>query len=323
MEENQKSNRAFNLYEKSIKKTEPFNPYEIRPLSDFKNIVDYMRTTNKKKTNNINIYEFVYDRTICRDNFKTSNTDYPRLEIFYINFFLNNIPMTIVYAVKWNFVQINYAKKPKKYESRVNDIQILSVFKPIAYSKNAVDENGNPFTIDFLIENAGLKQIVSFKNKNKLYGHDINPLFKNSLQDKYELAYFQPDRSAPNGLNQSELTGLDLRSEIFIIPNYCLGNLMYSKPNIGPLISDFKNTVEEMKGAPITTPYIPWAGEYYREGEKQWDEHLAESSNNNNKRSTDELEQNEDFKRTRKSGGKNKKKTKRRKNKRRQTRKRN
>ncbi len=316
MEENQKSNRAFNLYEKSIKKTEPFNPYEIRPLSDFKNIVDYMRTTNKKKTNNINIYEFVYDRTICRDNFKTSNTDYPRLEIFYINFFLNNIPMTIVYAVKWNFVQINYAKKPKKYESRVNDIQILSVFKPIAYSKNAVDENGNPFTIDFLIENAGLKQIVSFKNKNKLYGHDINPLFKNSLQDKYELAYFQPDRSAPNGLNQSELTGLDLRSEIFIIPNYCFGS-MFNKPDIAPLISDFKNTVEEMKWDPDPS-MISFTGEHVREEAKKWDENFGSS----NKRPADELEQNENFKYTRTSGGKNKKKTKRRKNKRRQTRKR-
>ena len=319
MEENQKSNRAFNLYEKSIKKIEPFNPYEIRHLSDFKNIVDYMRTTNKKKTNNINIYEFVYDRKICKNNFKTFDRDYHRLEIFYINFFLNDVPMTIVYAVKWDLIKIEYATKLKKFEMRPKDMQVKYVFKPIAYSKNAVDENGKPFTIDFLIENAGLKQIEQLKNKKILYRYKITPEFQNSLKDKYRVAHFQHDFNSPNGLNQSELTGLDLRSEIFIIPNYCLGNLMYSKPNIRPLISDFKNTVEEMKGAPITTPYIPWAGEYYREGEKQWNEHLAESSN---KRPADESNIGNDMKRSRTSGGKNKKTTKRRKNKRRQTRKR-
>ncbi len=323
MDENQKSNQAFNLYKKSLKKTieknEPFNPYEIRPLSDFKNIVDYMRKTNRKRTDNINVYEFVYDRKICKNNFKTFNKDYRRLEILYINFFLNDVPMTIVYAVKWNLIQIEYATKLKKFEYRPNDIHVDYVFKPIAYSKNAVDENGKPFTIDFLIENAGLKQIEQLKNKNILYRYKITPTFQDSLRDKYDFAYFEGDLNAPNGLNQSELTGLDLRSEIFVIPNYCLGNFTYSKPNIGPLMSDFKNTVEEMKYNPDYNN-ISFSGEYVKKAAKEWDENVGQISN---KSPADELEQNEDFKRTRTSGGKNKKTTKRRKNKRRQTRKRN
>ncbi len=318
MDENQTSNRSFNMYKKSVKKGKPFNPYEIRTLSDFKNIVDYMKKTNKKETNNVNVYEFNYDRKICKNNFKTSNTDYPYLEIFYINFFLNDVPMSIVYAVKWSFIQIEYETKLKKNEWRLNNMRINYDFKPIAYSKNAVDSDGNPFDIDFLIENAGLKQIEQLKNKKMLYRQKITPSFQNSLKDKYTLAYFQIDKSAPNGLDQSELTGLDFRSEIFIIPNYCFGS-MFDKPNIGPLMRDFKNTVEEMKGAPITTPYIPWAGEYYREGEKQWNEHLAESFN---KRPTYESNIGNDMKRLKPSGGKNKKKTKRKINKKQRTKKR-
>ncbi len=321
MEENQKSEQAFDLYKKSLKKTiknnKDFNPYEFRHLSDFKNIVDHMRKTNRKDMNNINVYEFVYDRKICKDNFKTFNRDYNRLKIFYINFFLNDVPMTIVYAVKWDLIKIEYATKLKKFEYRPNDIHVDYVFKPIAYSKNAVDENGKPFTIDFLIENAGLKQIEQLKNKKILYRYKITPEFQNSLKDKYRVAYFQRDVNAPNGLNQSELTGLDLRSEIFIIPNYCFGS-MFNKPDIAPLISDFKNTVEEMKWDPDPS-MISFTGEHVREEAKKWDENFGSS----NKRPADELEQNENFKYTRTSGGKNKKKTKRRKNKRRQTRKRN
>jgi len=282
---------------KTIKNNKDFNPYEIRYLSDFKNIIDYMRISSPKT--NTNVYKFIYDRKICKNNFKTFNRDYDDLVIFYINFFLKNVPMTIVYALIGKEFTIDYVKKPDIADpKRVN---LYSNFKPIAYSKNAVDKNDKPFDIQFLVENAGLKQL---KTKAKMINNKkITPLFQDTFNGRYMLSN-----------NPNDLKGLDPRSEIFVIPNYCFGSLTFNKPDIAPLMSDFKNTVEEMKWNPDYNN-ISFSGEYVKEAATQWNKNVGQTSN---KRSSDELNI-DNIKHSKTSGGKNNKITKKIKNKRAQT----
>ena len=269
--------KAYGLYKKSVNQSDKFNPYEKRPLSDFNEFIQAMKThINYKKNYFSNIHTSGYDKLNGKKICRTPYNAHENYVVFYINFFLNDVPMTIVYVAD---------KKPES--------SFFYNITPIAYSKNAVDENGNPFTIDFLINNAGLKQFKKITNQTN---------------DMYQI-----DSMA------NRTPGFDSRTEVFEIPGECFKNL-FTKPNIAPLINDYKKTVEEMKGEPITSQYIPWLGEYYREDKAQWDKHLAETSN---KRPVDESNIGNDMKRTKISGGKNKKKTKRRKNKKQKTRKRN
>ncbi len=309
MDEEQKSNQAFRLYQKSLKKTKKnnkdFNPYEIRHLADFKEIIDYMSSSSQKTVTNV--YKFVYNRKICKNNFKTSNRDYNNLTIFYINFFYKDEQMTIVYVSMVTDYPIDYVGQPTIMDPRT--VKVYFNFKPIAYSENAVNKDGKPFDIDFLVKNAGLKQLKT--NIKTINNRKVTPSFQTMLKGRYILSN-----------NPNDLKGLDPRSEIFVIPNYCFGSLSFNKPNIGPLMRDFKNTVEEMKYNPDYNN-ISFSGEYVKEAAKQWNENFGQTSN---KTPADKLEQNEDFKHTKTSGGKtktkNKKKTKRKINKKRKTKKR-
>ena len=328
MEENSEPVRnytkAYGTYKKSVRQTEPYNPYEIRPLSDFKELIEAMKThkyygelSNKYLMRKDKFYELGYDRLngkrLCKYPYG-GNEDYV---ILYINFFLDDEPMTIVYVVtKENKkVEYEYGTSKSYYESTKkkgdpDSFVLYYNFTPISYSKNAIDENGEPFTIDFLIKNAGLKQ---FKKNKNLNNENIRQSYKNYYINKYQ-------RTEPGKVKgyDSLPRGYDSLPEIFEIPGVCLKS-MFKKPNIAPLINDYKKTVEEMKYNPDYNN-ISFSGEYVKKAAKEWDENIGQTSN---KIPADESNIGNDMKRTKISGGKNKKTTKRRKNKRRQTRKRN
>ena len=302
--------KAYGIYKKSVRQTEQYNPYEIRPLSDFKELIEAMKTHKYYGKNTDKFYELGYDRLngkrLCKNPYgKTEN-----YVILYINFFSDDEPMTIVYVVNKEFKKVVYTWGMMEYRSTKKkddptDFLLYYNFTPISYSKNAVDEDGKPYTIDDLIKYAGIKQFK--KNTTKLNVDNVSENYQNYYINKYQKT-FKPEK----------IRGFDSRAEIFEIPGECLKS-MFKKPNIAPLINDYKKTVEEMKYNPDYNN-ISFSGEYVKEAAKQWNENVGQTSN---KTPANESEQNEDFKRTRTSGGKNKKKTKRRKNKRRQTKKRN
>ena len=309
--------KAYGLYKKSVRQTEPYNPYEKRPLSDFNELIEAMKKheyygkyyLGKYMIDSDRFYMYGYHKLngkrLCKYPYG-GNEDY---EILYINFFLDDEPMTIVYVVNKENKSVEYNYGESRYETTKkkgdpDSFVLYYNFTPISYSKNAVDENGKPFTIDFLIENAGLKQ---FKKNKNLDNENITQKYKNYYINKYQRNHF-PEK----------IRGFDSRAEIFEIPGVCLKS-MFKKPNIAPLINDYKKTVEEMK---YNTDYnnISFSGEYVKKAAKEWDENIGQTSN---KIPADESNIGNDMKRTKISGGKNKKTTKRRKNKRRQTRKRN
>lgn len=265
-------------YKNSVYQYNEDNYYKPKDLADFSDIIQYMRTNYEKYAKfHSSIYEYSETDKKC----KGKKTDNKNIVYIYINFFLNNKPMTIVYIAN---VEYYYDTS-----TRNNLIKTFNNIIPISYSKNAVDNNGNPFSIDKLIEDSIINQI-SLKNVFNVMGQPVsNP--------KYAL-----------NLNSSKIIDFNPKSEVFIFPAKCFKYIYQDKKDINPLINDFKNTVEEMKGETITNPNIPWVGEYYREAENQWNKHLDETS---------------DKIRGGKTKTKNKKKTKRKINKKRKTKKRN
>ena len=302
MEENQNNTpNPIDVYNKSVQKYIGENPnYMTRTLDEFNNLVN--NSYLPKNPSNIYNYSDYYDKlgNLSYDSrtgkqYCLKYNPFCVYRFIYVYFFLNNIPMSIVYLTTISSERIGTSKPIFAYNN----------FIPVAYSKDAVDKNGKPFNIDKLIKDAGVKQLKKDYFYNTI--SEPNGTYTRLKEYKYMLKY-----------NAPSLAGFSDKTRIYIFPFNSIEKFDNIK-DITPLMSDLKNTIEEMKWDPDPS-MISFTGEHVREEAKKWDENVGQTSN---KRPVDESNIGNDMKRTKISGGKNKKKTKKRKNKRRQTRKRN